>query len=130
MGCIWLSRNSDTFSVGAPQFEMTGLPGTFDSRLWILGRMYIYVRQNMYIYVYVHICITYIYIIYICTFMYLYKYYIYLRILNYITLQLCLFFSLKMQLYINLTTRHLKILLYFIFLQIYYTHKISIYIYT
>ena len=65
MGCIWLSRNSDTFSVGAPQFEMTGLPGTFDSRLWILGRMYIYVRQNMYIYVYVHICITYIYILYI-----------------------------------------------------------------
>ena len=40
MGCIGLSRNSDTFSVDAPQFEMTGLPGTFDSRLWILGRRY------------------------------------------------------------------------------------------
>ena len=40
MGCIWLSRNSDTFSVGTPQFDMTGIPGTFDSRLWILGSRY------------------------------------------------------------------------------------------
>ena len=38
MGCMRPSRNLDTFSVGAPQFEMTCLPGTFDSRLWILAR--------------------------------------------------------------------------------------------
>ena len=35
MDCIWLSRHSDTFCAGAPQFEITGIPGTFDSRLWI-----------------------------------------------------------------------------------------------
>ena len=49
MGCIWLSINSDTFSVGAPQFEMTGLPGTFDSRLWILGRRYSFPRLQVFL---------------------------------------------------------------------------------
>ena len=41
---MWLFRNSDTFSVGAPQFEMTGLQRTFDSRLWILGSRYNFPR--------------------------------------------------------------------------------------
>ena len=40
MGCIWLSRNLDTFSVGARQLEMIGPPVTFDSCLWILGSRY------------------------------------------------------------------------------------------
>ena len=28
-GFNWLFKNSETFSVGVPQFEITGLPGTF-----------------------------------------------------------------------------------------------------
>ena len=37
MDYVWLSRNSDTFSVDNPQLEMTCISGTFDSRLWVLG---------------------------------------------------------------------------------------------
>ena len=36
----WLSKTSETFSVGLPQFEITSLPGTFSKRLWILGNKY------------------------------------------------------------------------------------------
>ena len=36
----WLSKNFATFSVGVSQFEITGLPGTFSKRLWILGSKY------------------------------------------------------------------------------------------
>ena len=40
MGYKWLSIYSDTFSMVAPQFELTGLLGTFDSRLRILSSKY------------------------------------------------------------------------------------------
>ena len=33
----WLSKGSEIFSAGVPQFNITGLPGTSDSLLWILG---------------------------------------------------------------------------------------------
>ena len=49
MGCILLSRNSVTFSEGVPQFEMTGLPGTFGSRLWILGSRYNFPRLQVFL---------------------------------------------------------------------------------
>ena len=39
-GFKWKSRNSDAFSVGVPQLEITHLPGTLWSRLWILGNRY------------------------------------------------------------------------------------------
>ena len=41
IGLRWWSKNSDAFSVGVPQFEMTGRPGTFSNRLCILGSKYI-----------------------------------------------------------------------------------------
>ena len=47
MAWICLSKNSDTFSVGANQLEMTGLPGTFDSHLWILGSRYNFPRLQV-----------------------------------------------------------------------------------
>ena len=34
-GCSWWSRNSETFSVGVQQFEMTGHPGTLPKVLCI-----------------------------------------------------------------------------------------------
>ena len=34
------STNSDDFSAGVPQLEITGLPGTLWNRLWILGNRY------------------------------------------------------------------------------------------
>ena len=37
IGFRWKSTNSDAFSVGVPQLEITGLPGTSDNLLWILG---------------------------------------------------------------------------------------------
>ena len=33
-------KYSETFSVGVPQFDMTGLPGTLNNRLCILGKKY------------------------------------------------------------------------------------------
>ena len=38
----WLSKNSKAFSVGVPQFNITGLPGTSHSLLWIFGSKYIF----------------------------------------------------------------------------------------
>ena len=35
-----LSKNSETFSVLVPQFEINGLSGISDIRLWILGNQY------------------------------------------------------------------------------------------
>ena len=35
------SKSSETFSVGVPQFEITGLTGTSYNVLWILGSRYI-----------------------------------------------------------------------------------------
>ena len=40
MGFRWKSKNSDTFSVGVPQFETADLLGTSDRRLCILGNRY------------------------------------------------------------------------------------------
>ena len=50
-GFIWKSRNSDAFSVGVPQLEITDLPGT----LYI----YIYIHDicTLYIYIYIYIYI-------------------------------------------------------------------------
>ena len=39
--CRWWSRNSEAFSVGVLQFEITGRPGTLSNLLWIFGRRYI-----------------------------------------------------------------------------------------
>ena len=36
-GLSWKSKNSENFSVDVPQFEITGLPGTLDNLLCILG---------------------------------------------------------------------------------------------
>ena len=45
-GFIWKSRNSDAFSVGAPQLEITDLPGT----LYIYIYIYIYYIYTIYVY--------------------------------------------------------------------------------
>ena len=52
-GLRWWSKNSETFSVGVPQFEITGLPGTSYNLLWILGRRYIFPRLVVFLYLYV-----------------------------------------------------------------------------
>ena len=49
MGYIWLSKRSDTFSVAALPLEMTGLPGTYDSRLWTLGSRYNFPRLHIFL---------------------------------------------------------------------------------
>ena len=58
-GFKWKSRNSDTFSVGVPQLEITGLPGTLWRRLWILGNRYDLPRLVVFvIYIYIYIYMT------------------------------------------------------------------------
>ena len=49
MGLRWKSKNSDTFSVGEPQFEITGLPGTSDRPLCILGNRYNWPRLEVFL---------------------------------------------------------------------------------
>ena len=49
-GLRWWSRNSDTFSVCVPQLEMTGLPGTFLRRSWILGNSYSFPKLVAFLY--------------------------------------------------------------------------------
>ena len=39
-GLRWWFKNSDAFSVGVLQFDITGIPGTFAKRLCILGKRY------------------------------------------------------------------------------------------
>ena len=51
-GLRW-SKNSDAFSVGVPQFDITGLPGTFAKRLCILGKRYSLPRLVTFLYWYV-----------------------------------------------------------------------------
>ena len=52
-GLGWWSKNSETFSVGVPQLEITGLPGT-SNKLWILGGKYILLRLVAFLYLYVN----------------------------------------------------------------------------
>ena len=40
-GLSWKSKNSETFSVGVPQFEIIGPPGTLHNLLCILENKYI-----------------------------------------------------------------------------------------
>ena len=49
----WKFKNSKTFSVDAPQFDVTGLPGTSDSCLLILGNRYKLIRLHAILYWYV-----------------------------------------------------------------------------
>ena len=49
-GLSWWSRNSDPFSVGVPHLEMTGLPGKFLRRLWILGNRYNFPKLVIFLY--------------------------------------------------------------------------------
>ena len=49
-GLRWWSKNSDTFSIGIPQLEMTGLPDTFLRRLWILGNRYSFPELIVFLY--------------------------------------------------------------------------------
>ena len=44
------SRNYDTFSVGVPQFEMTGLPGTFLGHIWINSNRYRFPKLVAFLY--------------------------------------------------------------------------------
>ena len=44
IGFNWWSRNYEHFSVGLPQLEITDLPGTLWSLLWILGKKYVLVK--------------------------------------------------------------------------------------
>ena len=49
-GLSWWPRNSDTFPVGVPHLEMTGLPGKFLRRLWILGNRYNFPKLVVFLY--------------------------------------------------------------------------------
>ena len=49
-GLRWWSRNFYNFSVGFPQLEITGLPGTFLRCLWILGYRYNFPKLVAFLY--------------------------------------------------------------------------------
>ena len=52
-GLRWWSKNSEIFSVGVPQFEITGFPGTSNNFLWILRSRCILPRLVVFLYLHV-----------------------------------------------------------------------------
>ena len=53
IGLRWWSKSSETFSVGVPQLEITGLPRTLKRPLWIFGSRYNLPKLHAFLYSYV-----------------------------------------------------------------------------
>ena len=49
----WFTKNSEIFSVGVPQFEITGFPGTSNNFLWVLRSRGILPRLVVFLYLHV-----------------------------------------------------------------------------